>query len=1600
MWPADLLALACFRVVSLVLLASSIGYGSSEPQPASQLPGHLALVSMPNPRITEQPMDSYFAKNLPATLDCKAEGEPTPTISWYQNDRKIVFDSITNYNDNTRMIVDQGRLFMLQFLHTKNRTYTGTYYCVATNSHGTAQSRTAFIDIAVIRDDFREEPVDKTVPLDSRTVLGCRPPRGEPEPIIDWLHDGKPVTKGDRISILGNGDLVFSNVNVDDGGEYICVASNIAGKKKSSPVTLTVLEVPEITRYPEPLTVDEGDTVEFHCAASGGGDVRVGWRREGGASRKNWRVLADHTLQISRVEVEDMGTYVCTAENGAGAVEAVAHLKVEYTPKILIRPSDQTAAVGRTISLPCSAIGNPKPTIYWETTAKTVTELMFEKNLYADGRMSVSLDGTLRMVEVARGDAGRYTCKAISSKGKAEAEATLTVQAGSDVIFPENDLRPPPIIRFGPQNQTLPRDGVAFLRCQATGTPQPTIHWLRNDLPLPTDARYMVLDSGTLQISSLVMGDTGRFSCVATSETGETTVDAFIQVARMVDEQVLKSPPDLTQLPPAPEKPVVSDVTNTSVRLSWLLVRITDNTPIMGYVVEYFEYGSSQSWQSADRLYVQKDVIITGLKPDTTYVFLVRAVNSYGTGGPSPLSDKIRTLEPNMGQPLVPEVNLPSSEIENRLRNVNVNLFWGKAINSSSIRLSWTVDNEYGVVTGFIIEFKEILNMGSGQPPEYGQAGGQRASYRPLSHTLTGLESYQYYEICVKATSGERTSPCSPPWLIQTGESVPSSPPGNVVVEREGDSVIIVTWAPPDRAHRHGKITGYKIKCMSVDEQQNCSRQVNGTTNRVRIDGLTAGVQYNIELAAETLEGVGSWSTVYAIGSGDSSVTKERWFIGSIGALGGVVWLGLCIFTCWLCRSRKRRKKLKEQWYSNGGQASNEKQRDRNGSVVRKGYGKKDDNNDSGFPAEFNQLLQQCQAGGSGEGEDPGDMYPPGRDGGAPEMKTFYQTSGPVTPYATTALLQAQAQSARKQGGDGIFRPGVCVQHSGGSADSHHTDRSITTDVSIELREGNKSSAGDSGHQSDENGMLIKQGRKGPGYRPGIGPGPGVVNWNEMLPPPPVHPPSDTEYNPDDALYSEIPEDRSRSPHLPAQNSSCSCPVSAHPQPVSAGPYPGSYSENCNRCQSLRNFDSRPYSPQQLIQLHRQHSQGCQPHHARAQTGSQRGPGGTPMYMHGYAQPWDSQPLPRGPYDYELAKVPQEGGYNYTQPIQDGLIKHSNTLNSRGGQGWRPHPGDGQLPYMGAPVCDSANIPGGPPGNYCEGPCRGQGDTLNSINSGYHRNLSDNGQLPYLEGYMIESPPSSGTGSDYRVCNSGGSQAGSGGDSGRSRSTGIQGQPAQYPHRMFQSGPVDEGFARNTDSPISEDPEACDTETESQRDSLVAHWESVGEGSDVHSSSEAEGSGEDGEGGNILTEEDFASAVARAAQLSGLTVVGSTVTDPNHNQKQVKKTRRQRQQARPPSPGYSTDSNYGTADIPHKPFPRSHRRKQLVETNKLRRKDDNSATPDSNMPSNDFDAASVPHPAPSSPDPLPSLYRPRPTETTPTNKPSPMFQFSDDIPVV
>lgn len=91
--------------------------------------------------------------------------------------------------------------------------------------------------------------------------------------------------------------------------------------------------------------------------------------------------------------------------------------------------------------------------------------------------------------------------------------------------------------------------------------------------------------------------------------------------------------------------------------------------------------------------------------------------------------------------------------------------------------------------------------------------------------------------------------------------------------------------------------------------------------------------------------------------------------------------------------------------------------------------------------------------------------------------------------------------------------------------------------------------------------------------------------------------------------------------------------------------------------------------------------------------------------------------------------------------------------------------------------------------------------------------------------------------------------------------------------------------------------------------------------------------------GSLLdADADFASAVARAAQLSGLTVVGSTVINDNaaarHNMAPSKdkgRPKKRRERAKRPTSPYSTDSNYSSIVVPHKPYPKADRRRQLEQ---------------------------------------------------------------------
>uniref|UniRef100_A0A3Q4I3B2 Roundabout, axon guidance receptor, homolog 2 (Drosophila) n=1 Tax=Neolamprologus brichardi TaxID=32507 RepID=A0A3Q4I3B2_NEOBR len=99
------------------------------------------------PRIVEHPSDLIVSKGEPATLNCKAEGRPTPTVEWYKDGERVETDK--DDPRSHRMLLPTGSLFFLRIVHgRRSKPDEGAYVCVARNYLGEAVSRNASLEVA------------------------------------------------------------------------------------------------------------------------------------------------------------------------------------------------------------------------------------------------------------------------------------------------------------------------------------------------------------------------------------------------------------------------------------------------------------------------------------------------------------------------------------------------------------------------------------------------------------------------------------------------------------------------------------------------------------------------------------------------------------------------------------------------------------------------------------------------------------------------------------------------------------------------------------------------------------------------------------------------------------------------------------------------------------------------------------------------------------------------------------------------------------------------------------------------------------------------------------------------------------------------------------------------------------------------------------------------------------------------------------------------------------------------------------------------------------------------------------------------------------
>ncbi|XP_056329139.1 roundabout homolog 2 isoform X8 [Danio aesculapii] len=868
------------------------------------------------PRIVEHPSDLIVSKGEPATLNCKAEGRPTPTVEWYKDGERVETDK--DDPRSHRMLLPSGSLFFLRIVHgRRSKPDEGAYVCVARNYLGEAVSRNASLEVALLRDDFRQNPTDVVVAAGEPAILECVPPRGHPEPTTYWKKDKVRIDeKDDRIKIRG-GKLMISNTRKSDAGMYICVGTNMVGERDSETAQVTVFERPTFLRRPINQVVLEEEAVEFRCQVQGDPQPSIRWKKDDiDIPRGRYDMKYDkddYVLRIKKAAATDEGTFTCVAENRVGKMEASATLTVRArpvaAPQFVIRPRDQIVAQGRTASFPCETKGNPQPAVFWQKEGSQ--NLLFPNQpQQPNSRFSVSPSGDLTITAVQRADAGYYICQALTVAGSILAKAQLEV---TDVLTD----RPPPIIRQGPANQTLGVDSVALLRCHASGEPVPTISWLKDGVSLlGKDPRMSLQDLGSLQIKGLRLSDSGIYTCVAASSSGETSWSAFLEVKESGSLVVVKDR-DENELPGPPSKPQVTDVTKNSVSLSWQ-PGLPGASAISTYVIEAFSQSVSNSWQTVADHVKTTQYTIKGLRPNTIYLFMVRAVNVQGLSDPSPMSEPVRTQDISP-----PAQGVDHRHVQKELGEVIVRLHNPVVLSPTTIQVTWTVDRQSQFIQGYRVLYRQMSGLSS--PGAWQTQDVKVPSERSM--VLSALKKGIVYEIKVRPYFNEFQGMDSESRTARTTEEAPSAPPQQVTVLTVGNqnsTSISISWDPPPTEHQNGIIQEYKIWCLGNETRFHVNKTVDAAIRSVVVGGLQAGVQYQVEVAASTSAGVGVKSEPQTIIIGkdfreviisrNNSITEQITDVvkqpAFIAGIGGACWVILMGFSIWLYWRRKKRKGL------------------------------------------------------------------------------------------------------------------------------------------------------------------------------------------------------------------------------------------------------------------------------------------------------------------------------------------------------------------------------------------------------------------------------------------------------------------------------------------------------------------------------------------------------------------------------------------------------------------------------------------------------------------------------------------------------------------
>uniref|UniRef100_F7GEA8 Immunoglobulin superfamily member 10 n=1 Tax=Monodelphis domestica TaxID=13616 RepID=F7GEA8_MONDO len=486
----------------------------------------LSVIAYP-PRILEGRTKEITAHSGSSVeVKCRAEGRPTPKISWILANQTMVSES---FQGNNQALVKPDGTLVINTLTVYDR---GIYTCMANNPAGMDSWLVKIQVIAAPPIILEQKRQFITGIWGENLKLPCTA-QGNPQPSVHWvLLDGTEVKPLQFINakwfLFPNGTLYIRNIASSDRGNYECIATSSTGSERRV-VNLIIEErdtIPRIETASQKLTeLNFGDKLLLNCSATGEPKPKIIWRLPSKAIVDQWHrmgsrihVYPNGSLLIEAVTEKDAGDYLCVARNKMGDDLILMKVSLRMKPAKIDHKQHFKKQVlyGKDFQVDCKASGSPVPEISWSLPDGTMVNNVMQAD---DGRRRsrryILFDnGTLYFNKVGIAEEGDYTCYAQNTLGKDEMKVHLTVVTAS------------PRIRQSHKTYVRVTAGeTAILVCEVIGEPRPQIFWLlpSNDIISSSTDRYLLHDNGSLSISKVKLLDSGEYMCVARNPSGDDT---------------------------------------------------------------------------------------------------------------------------------------------------------------------------------------------------------------------------------------------------------------------------------------------------------------------------------------------------------------------------------------------------------------------------------------------------------------------------------------------------------------------------------------------------------------------------------------------------------------------------------------------------------------------------------------------------------------------------------------------------------------------------------------------------------------------------------------------------------------------------------------------------------------------------------------------------------------------------------------------------------------------------------------------------------------------------------------------------------------------